>query len=102
MKNMSEREKGIRTKIGKGMYVKRGEASELQKKPGMSNVGKYKNVAKKDFAGKDGSYPINTEARARSALGYAHNSPDAASIKRKVYSKYPGLKKRHDEREGHS
>lgn len=98
---MKERDKAVRTKIGKGMYVRRGEESELQKKPGMSNVGKYKDVAKKDFAGKKGSYPINTEARARSALGYAHNSPDEASIKKKVYSKYPGLKKRHEERAGH-
>lgn len=67
-----------------------------RKKPGGSNVGKYKGV--KDFAGPSGgspkgSYPINTRARAKSALKLAHNAPNPSGIKKKVYSKYPGLKK---------
>ena len=68
-----------------------------RKKPGGSNVGKYKRVKKKDFAGTaggapSGSYPINTIARARSALQLAHNAPNPAGIKRKVYAKHPSLR----------
>lgn len=67
-----------------------------RKKPGGSNVGKYKNV--KEFAGPSGgapagSYPINTPKRAKSALKLAHNAPNPAGIKAKVYKKYPSLKK---------
>ena len=40
-----------------------------------------------------GSYPINTEKRAKAALAYAHNAPNPSGIKEKVYSKYPSLKK---------
>ncbi len=78
--------------IGKGMRVKRGVAEKLSKKPGMSNIGRYKDVAKKDFAGPKGTYPIDSASRGRSALRLAHNSPQSASIKRKVYAKYPNLK----------
>ncbi|MGA2412381.1 MAG: hypothetical protein ABSG46_18600 [Candidatus Binataceae bacterium] len=42
-----------------------------------------------------GSYPIDTEARARNALarGAQHAGPsELATIKRKVHSKYPGIK----------
>jgi len=61
-------------------------------------VGEYKNVSKKDFAGTSGgaprgSYPINTLARAKSALKLAHNAPNPAGIRRAVYKKYPSLKK---------
>lgn len=68
-----------------------------RKKPGGSNVGKYKSVAKKDFAGPSGgapagSYPINSRKRAKSALKLAHNAPNPAGIKKKVYKEYPGLK----------
>ena len=66
-----------------------------RKKKGGSNVGKYKGV--KSFAGPSGgapagSYPINTRARARSALKLAHNAPRPAGIKAAVYRKYPDLK----------
>ena len=66
-----------------------------RKKPGGSNVGKYKGV--KAFAGPSGgapagSYPINTLARAKSAIKLAHNAPRPAGIKAAVYRKYPGLK----------
>jgi len=66
-----------------------------RKKKGGSNVGKYKGV--KSFAGPSGgapagSYPINTAARAKSALKLAHNAPRPAGIRAAVYRKYPGLK----------
>ena len=85
-------------KIAKNIKVKRSVEQKLKSKPGGSNVGKYKNVSKKSFAGPkggapQGSYPINTLARARSALAYAHNAPDPAGIRRAVYAKYPQLKK---------
>jgi type IV secretory pathway TrbL component len=69
---------------------------EARKKPGGSNAGKYKGV--KDFAGPSGgapkgSYPINTEKRAKSALKLAHNAPNPSGIKSKVYKEYPQLKK---------
>ena len=91
--------------IGKGMKIKRGEERKLEKKPGGSNVGEYKTVKKSDFAGTaggapKGSYPINTKKRAKAALAYAHNAPNPEGIKRKVYAKYPGLKKSHEERMG--
>lgn len=90
----------MKTKIGKGMSLPRGEASKLRKNPGMSNVGKYKSVEKKDFAGPKGTFPINDLSRARNALSRAHFASDPQAIKNKVYKKYPGLKKRHDERLG--
>ena len=74
--------------------------SEIRQKPGESNAGKYPNVAKSNFAGPDGTYPINTTARARNALARAHYAKNPESIKEKVYAKYPGLKERHKEREG--
>jgi len=66
-----------------------------RKRKGGSNVGKYKGV--KAFAGPSGgapagSFPINTRARAKSALKLAHNAPRPAGIRAAVYRKYPGLK----------
>ena len=63
-----------------------------RKKPGGSNVGDYPNVDKDDFCGPaggapEGSYPVNSEKRARAALAYAHNAPDPEGIKRCVYKK---------------
>ena len=65
--------------IGKGMTVSRAKEKKMEKKPGGSNVGDYKSVEKKDFAGPSGgspkgSYPINTKDRAKSALKFAHNA----------------------------
>ncbi len=68
--------------------------TELRKRPGMSNAGTYKNVPSKDFAGPNKTYPINTKARAKSALRLAHNAANPAAIKAKVYKKYPDLKKK--------
>lgn len=64
--------------------------STIRKKPGESNAGKYKGV--KSFAGPNGTYPINTPERAKSALKLAHYSPTPESIKKKVYAKYPHLR----------
>ena len=69
--------------------------SEIREEPGSSNAGKYKGV--KSFCGPaggaaEGSYPVNTRKRAKSAIKLAHNAPDPAGIKECVYSKYPGLK----------
>ena len=66
-----------------------------RKRPGGSNVGRYPNV--KTFAGPSGgtpagSYPINTLARAKSALKLAHHAPDPAGIRRAVFRKYPQLR----------
>jgi hypothetical protein len=86
------------SRIAKGVSVPRGKEKEMKKKPGGSNVGKYKNVSKKSFAGPSGgapkgSYPINTEKRAKSALAYAHNAPKPSGIRSAVNSKYPNLGK---------
>lgn len=83
--------------VAKGVKVARDVEKKMRQKPGSSNAGEYKNVAPKDFAGGAGgaskySYPINTLARAKSALKLAHNAPDPEGVKRKVYKKYPELK----------
>ena len=70
---------------------------KARKKPGGSNVGEYSRVKKSSFCGPAGgapagSYPVNTMARARSALQLAHNAPDPAGIRKCVYAKYPSLK----------
>lgn len=92
-------------KIAKNIKVKRGTEEKLKKREGGSNVGKYKSVSKKSFAGTkggapQGSYPIDTLKRAKAALAYAHNAPNPAGIKAAVYAKYPALKKRKEMREG--
>lgn len=89
-----------RTIIAKGKSLPRGKAEELRKKPGMSSVGKWKNVPKKDFAGPEGTFPIMDIAHARNALARAHFAKNPEAIKRKVYAKYPGLKKRAQARKG--
>jgi len=85
--------------VAKGVKIPRSKEKKLEKNPGSSNVGEYKNVKPKDFAGASGgsskySYPINTEKRAKSALKLAHNAPNPAGIKSAVMKKYPKLKKK--------
>ena len=67
--------------------------TEIREEPGMSNAGKYPNVAKEDFCGPKGTYPVNTLERGKSALKLAHNAPNPDGIKDCVYNKYPELKK---------
>lgn len=86
-KNAAKSAKRIsRTKIGKGMSLKRGAAEKLSKKPGSSNVGKYKKVAKGKFCGPSGgaapgTYPVNSKKRCSAALSYARNAPNPSGIR---------------------
>ena len=82
-----------RTIIGKGMSLPRGKAEKLSEKPGMSSVGKWKGVKKSDFAGPKGTFPIMDLAHARNALARSHFAKDPDAIRRKVFAKYPELKK---------
>lgn len=68
------------------------QAAKVRQKAGESNAGKYQNVKAKDFAGPDGTFPINTTERAKSALKLAHNAGNPNSIKEKVYARYPFLR----------
>ena len=74
---------------------------EAREKPGGSNVGDYPNVKKSDFCGPaggapEGSYPVNTPKRAKSALKLAHNAPNPEGIRQCVLKKYPHLDKKAD------
>lgn len=85
--------------VAKGLKMTKSKVASAKKKPGGSNVGKYKKVGAKDMAGTaggapKGSYPINTKKRAKAALSYARNAPNPSGIKKKVYSKYPSLNKK--------
>jgi hypothetical protein len=87
-----------KVQIAKDKSVSKEAYSKMEKKKGGSNVGRYKKVKESEFAGPsggapEGSYPINTEERAKSALKLAHNAPNPEGIKKKVYKKYPSLKK---------
>lgn len=84
--------------IAKGKEESAKEVAKAHKKAGGSNVGKYKDVSTKEFAGTKGgapkgSYPINTKKRAKAALSYAHNAPNPGGIKAAVHKKYPDLGK---------
>lgn len=84
-------------RVAKGVNLSSRTLKEMQELPGSSNAGAYKNVDPSDFAGKAGgaspySFPIDTPARARSALARAHLAPKPAGIRRAVYKKYPELK----------
>jgi hypothetical protein len=72
--------------------------TELRDEPGMSNAGKYKNVAKGDFCGPNGTYPVPNLAKAKSALKLAHNAKGNPKTSPQkiidcVLAKYPELKK---------
>jgi hypothetical protein len=73
------------------MADKKTKLEKIREKPGMSNAGKYPNVKQSDFAGPNGTYPINTLKRAKSALRLAHFSNDSTRIKKNVYKRYPAL-----------
>ena len=84
--------------IAKGKEEPKKMVAEAHKKPGGSNVGKYKTVKSSEFAGKAGgapagSYPNNTRKRAKAALAYAHNAPNPEGIKKAVHNKFPSLGK---------
>ena len=73
-----------------------GKLTEIRSKPGMSGAFKHESKA---FAGPKHTFPIGDIAHARNALARAHFSKNPETIKKNVYEKYPGLKKRHVERE---
>jgi hypothetical protein len=76
-----------------------GKLSKIREKKGMSGAYKYEGTKEgKAYAGPKHTYPIGDEAHARNALARAHFSKNPNAIKKKVYAKYPGLKKRHEER----
>lgn len=83
-------------KTSKPKSMPRGKLSEIRKEPGKSNAYKYSGVKK--FAGPSHTYPIGDEAHAKNALSRAHFASNPAEIKKKVYSAYPGLKKRNEAR----
>lgn len=87
-----------KVQIAEGVKVSKEKLKKIRKKEGASNVGKYKSVSKKDFAGPaggspQGSFPVPTLAKAKSALKLAHNAPNPEGIKRAVYKRWPQLKK---------
>tara|TARA_B100001996_G_C18615237_1_gene575442 strand:+ start:534 stop:1142 length:609 start_codon:yes stop_codon:yes gene_type:complete len=65
--------------------------AKIRKKPGMSNAGKYPNVKESNFCGPNGTYPVNTIKRAKSALKLAHFSANPGDIRECVHKKYPQL-----------
>jgi hypothetical protein len=78
----------------------------IQKEARVLNTRGRKRVAKKNFAmpasaaksgkGQKGSYPIHDIQHARSALSYGSrhlSSEEYAKLKKRVYAKYPSLKK---------
>ncbi len=84
--------------VSKGKEEPAKEVRKAHERAGGSNVGKYKKVPQSEMAGTaggapKGSYPINTRARAKAALAYAHNAPNPAGIRAKVHAKYPSLGK---------
>lgn len=90
-----------KVQIAKGVKVTKKKEKEMERKPGGSNVGNYKNVSKKDFAGPAGgapmgSFPIPNIKKAKSALKLAHNAPNPAGIRAKVLTKYPSLRKKNE------
>lgn len=73
----------------------KGKISKIREKKGMSGAYKHKSSA---YAGPEHTFPIGDEAHARNALARAHFAKNPEAIKKKVYAKYPGLKKRHEQR----
>ncbi|ALX27627.1 hypothetical protein GMAR_ORF253 [Golden Marseillevirus] len=60
-------------------------AKPVKKGQGGSNVKKYKkeHLKPKDFCGTvPGSFPVNTEKRAKAALSYARNDPNPERVKK--------------------
>lgn len=73
----------------------KGKISKIREKKGMSGAYRHKSAS---YAGPEHTYPIGDIAHARNALARAHFAKNPEAVKRKVYSKYPELKKRHEER----
>ena len=81
----TEKERRYKDRWGKDLDKQR-------EKEGSSSAGDYSDVDKDDFCGPaggaaPGTYPVNSEKRARAALAYAHNAPNPEGIKNCVYKK---------------
>lgn len=86
-------------KVAKGLKESREKVAKARKKPGGSNVGEYKKVAKKEFCGPSGgspkgSFPVDTPKRCRAALAYARNAPNPKGIRACVKRKCKGNDKK--------
>lgn len=89
----------MKVTLAKGVQVSKGEEEKRRTKAGSSNVGRYKTVKPKEFAGASGgadkySFPINDLKHAKAALSRAHFAPNPSGIQSKVYREYPELRKR--------
>ncbi len=62
------------------------------------NAAARKKIPKKDFAGPDGSYPIENKSHARNALARASGKPVEARVRAAVHRKYPDIGKSHGEK----
>ena len=101
LKNKKDYRTGlVRACVGQAGRKPKAKPRKRKKKTGMgnSNAGDYPRVKTSDFAGPAGgaaagTYPVNTIARARSALSLADNAPNPAGIRAFVYAKYPSLRK---------
>ena len=85
--------------VGQAARKPKAKPRKRKKKTGMgnSNAGDYPNVKASNFAGPaggaaEGTFPINTIARARSALRLADRAPRPSGIREFVYAKYPSLR----------
>ena len=68
--------------IAKGVKISKAKEKKLSKRPGASNIGEYKKVAKGEFCGTTpGTFPVNTAKRRKSALALAHNDPHPDKVK---------------------
>jgi len=79
-----------RKKVKTASEIKAKKLADLRKEPGMSNAGKYPNVT--EFAGPNGTYPINTLKRAKSAIRLAGHAANPGNIIKNVLKEYPELK----------
>lgn len=78
---MATKRKGT-TKVKRKTTVKKP-------KPGMSNAGQYPRVAKADFAGPKGTYPVNSKARYEAAIklvGFIKNPAEKQKVRNKALS----------------
>jgi len=95
-KKKVSKKKASKVTVAKGVEVTKEKKEKLEEKPGSSNTGEYTNVSPTNFAGRSGgaspySFPIDSLARAKSALARAHFAPSPEGIRRAVYKAWPQL-----------
>jgi len=100
--------KKIRSKgKGRGLAIGKGKGPVgRMKESAVLTQAKREDIPKKQFAlPKEEGYPIHDLAHARNALARVsqHGSPaERATVRKKVYARYPELKKHFEQREGKS